>query len=92
MRIVGLVLARIYTWLIFLPVFALLTMICGVMVTNIKVKMAMNIMLKSPAVHTERSARSGFPAPRFCPIKVAAAFESPHGGNRAKMMMRMEMV
>ena len=31
MRTIGLVLARIYTWFIFLPVFALLTMICGVM-------------------------------------------------------------
>ena len=45
-----------------------------------------------PAVHTERSARSGCLAPRFCPTSVAAALLMPQLGSSAKMIRRMPIV
>jgi hypothetical protein len=53
---------------------------------------AMNAMLYSPVCQTERSARSGWPAPRFCPTRVAAALHIPQDGMMAKMSTRMAMV
>ena len=44
------------------------------------------------ARHTDVSARSGWPAPRFWPTSVAAAFDSPHDGISTNMMMRITMV
>ena len=41
---------------------------------------------------TERSARSGFFAPRFWPTSVAAAFDIPQDGRMAKMTMRTAIV
>ena len=49
-------------------------------------------MLYNAAVHTARSARSGLPAPRFCPTIVAAALLMPKAGSKAKMIMRMPIV
>jgi hypothetical protein len=49
-------------------------------------------MLAQPVIQTERSARSGCPAPRFCPTRVAAALDTPHEGSRVKMKMRTAMV
>ncbi len=48
-----------------------------------------NTMLKTPVRHTELSARSGRRAPRFCPTKVAAAFDNPHAGNSEKITIRI---
>ena len=39
--------------------------------------------------HTDFSARSGIPAPRFCPTKVAAAFARPQAGKIVKMHIRI---
>src|SRR4051812_12265629 len=44
------------------------------------------------ARQTDVSARSGFPAPRFCPTNVAAAFESPHDGSSTNTTTQMGMV
>ncbi len=49
-------------------------------------------MLYNAAVHTARSARSGLPAPRFCPTIVAAALLMPNAGSSAKMITRMPIV
>src|SRR5581483_2923155 len=44
------------------------------------------------ASHTDDSARSGRPAPRFWPTSVAAAFARPHAGSSAKITIRIAMV
>ena len=49
-------------------------------------------MFAKPVTHTERYARAGFPAPRFCPTSVAAALLMPHDGSIAKMMIRSAIV
>jgi hypothetical protein len=49
-------------------------------------------MLYKPVIHTARSARSGFPAPRFWPTRVATAFVMPQDGSIATTMMRSAMV
>ena len=41
---------------------------------------------------TERSARSGFEAPRFCPTSVAAALLNPHDGKITKIIIRTAIV
>ena len=46
----------------------------------------------APAIHTARSARSGFPPPDPCPTRVAAALANPQAGNRAKRTTRMATV
>ena len=48
--------------------------------------------LNQHARHADDSARSGWPAPRFCPTSVAAAFDSPHDGISTNMMIRMTIV
>ena len=50
------------------------------------------IAFAKPAIQTDFSARSGLPAPRFCPTKVAAAFAIPHDGRMVTTMMRMATV
>ena len=42
-------------------------------------------------IQTARSARSGFPAPRFWPTSVEAAFERPQAGRMTKSATRMAM-
>ena len=49
-------------------------------------------MLLKQVIHTDFWARSGFPAPRFCPTRVAAALLTPQAGSRANMMRRMAIV
>ena len=49
-------------------------------------------MVYRVAVHTARSARSGRPAPRFCPTIVAAALLMPNAGSRQKMITRIPIV
>ena len=46
-------------------------------------------MLKTPVRQTELSARSGRRAPRFCPTRVAAAFDKPHAGSSEKITIRI---
>ena len=48
--------------------------------------------LNQQARQADVSARSGWPAPRFWPTSVAAAFDSPHDGISTNMMIRMTMV
>ena len=50
------------------------------------------IMLYTPHSQTERSARSGRLAPRFCPTSVAAALLNHHAGSTEKITIRIAMV
>ena len=63
--------------------------ISGAKTTKTPVTSAMNAMFQPPVIHTARSARSGFPAPRFWPTSVEAAFESPQQGRMTKSATRM---
>jgi hypothetical protein len=49
-------------------------------------------MFIQPMRHTAASARSGSPAPRFCPTSVAAALDMPQAGIRVNIMMRIVIV
>ncbi len=48
--------------------------------------------LNQHARHTDVSARSGLPAPRFWPTSVAAAFDNPHDGISTNMMILITIV
>ena len=52
----------------------------------------MNQALYFPVLHTDRSARSGFKAPRFCPTRVAAALLIPQEGMSVNINTLMAMV
>ena len=49
-------------------------------------------MLYQPICQTEASARSGCCAPRFCPTRVAAAFDMPQAGIIVNIITRIAMV
>ena len=63
----------------------------GANTTKAPVTRPMKPMFQALVIHTARSARSGFPAPRFWPTSVEAAFESPQHGRMTKSATRMAM-
>jgi len=66
--------------------------ICGARPTEITPRVVMKIVLYSVARQADFAARSGLPAPRFCPTSVAAAFPIPQAGKNANSISLRAMV
>src|SRR5437588_12417692 len=64
----------------------------GATATNTTASTPRTPALYAQVRHTEASARSGLPAPRFWPTSVAAAFDKPHDGISTNIRMRTAIV
>ena len=63
----------------------------GIVIKNIAT-IDKNIIFATVVYHADFAALSGFPAPKFCPTKVAAALLIPHDGNMVKIITLMATV